>query len=375
MGTISERKRRNGRKSYTAQIRIRREGQIVHSEAQTFERKAAASAWLKKRETELAQPGALDAAKKPAVTLADAIQKYLDTSRMAIGRTKAHVLDTILRHPLAQTRCADITSADISAFALDLAEGWTADGGEQRPRQPQTVGNYLSHLGAVFAVAKPMWGYDLDRSAFQDATVVNKRLGVIQKSKSRDRRPSRDELDRILTHFKDRSARAPTTIPMVEIILFALFSTRRQEEITRILWHDFQEDEKRVLVRDMKHPGQKQGNDQWCDLPARALNVILSMPRDSDRIFPCSADAISAAFTRACHVLGIEDLHFHDLRHDGVSLLFEQGLSIPHVAAVSGHRSWASLKRYTHLRQVGDKYAGWAWLPMDPAHDPQQDST
>jgi len=50
------------------------------------------------------------------------------------------------------------------------------------------------------------------------------------------------------------------------------------------------------------------------------------------------------------------------LRHDGVSRLFELGWNIPHVAAVSGHRSWSSLKRYTHLRQAGDKYAGWPWL-------------
>ena len=55
------------------------------------------------------------------------------------------------------------------------------------------------------------------------------------------------------------------------------------------------------------------------------------------------------------------DLHLHDLRHDGVSRLFEIGRNVPQVAAVSGHRSWPSLKRYTHLRQTGDKYAGWKW--------------
>ena len=27
---------------------------------------------------------------------------------------------------------------------------------------------------------------------------------------------------------------------------------------------------------------------------------------------------------------------------------------------VSGHRSWQSLKRYTHIRERGDKYADWA---------------
>jgi integrase len=80
-----------------------------------------------------------------------------------------------------------------------------------------------------------------------------------------------------------------------------------------------------------------------------------------NRTFPANTDAISAAFTRACKFLRIEDLHFHDLRHDGVSRLFELGWNIPQVACVSGHRSWASLKRYTHIRQRGDKYAGWKW--------------
>jgi integrase len=84
------------------------------------------------------------------------------------------------------------------------------------------------------------------------------------------------------------------------------------------------------------------------------------MPK-RERLFPYSTDAISAAFTRACKFLEIPNLRFHDLRHDGVSRLFEIGTSIPHAAAVSGHRSWTSLKRYTHLRQTGDKYAGWKW--------------
>jgi hypothetical protein len=40
------------------------------------------------------------------------------------------------------------------------------------------------------------------------------------------------------------------------------------------------------------------------------------------------------------------------------------GATIPQAASVSGHRSWSSLKRYAHLRQTGDKYAGWPWLDM-----------
>lgn len=49
--------------------------------------------------------------------------------------------------------------------------------------------------------------------------------------------------------------------------------------------------------------------------------------------------------------LGIEDLHFHDLRHEACSRLFELGtLDIMEIAAISGHKSLAMLKRYTHLK-------------------------
>ena len=109
----------------------------------------------------------------------------------------------------------------------------------------------------------------------------------------------------------------------------------------------------------MKNPGDKAGNNVWCNLPEPAAKIVDAQPKTAPQIFPYNGDAISAAFTRACKVLDIEDLHFHDLRHEGVSRLFEMGLNIPLVAAVSGHRSWSSLKRYTHVRQTGDK---WAWL-------------
>ncbi|MET3579963.1 hypothetical protein ABID19_002994 [Mesorhizobium robiniae] len=58
------------------------------------------------------------------------------------------------------------------------------------------------------------------------------------------------------------------------------------------------------------------------------------------------------------------------MRHDGVSRLFELGFNIPKVASNSGHRSWTSLKRYTHLRQTGDKYDGWKWLTEVTKNDP-----
>lgn len=189
---------------------------------------------------------------------------------------------------------------------------------------------------------------------------VCKRMGFTARSGQRDRRPTIDELDKLVDYFEARRARRRDCIPMADVVRFALFSTRRQEEITRLRWDDLDVEHSRVLVRDMKHPGEKIGNDQWVELPPEAIAVVLAQPRRQACIFPYSGESISAAFTRACQFVGIVGLTFHDLRHEGVTRLFELGWTIPQVAAVSGHRSWQSLKRYTHVRQRGDKYADWA---------------
>jgi integrase len=356
MGTIVERKRKDGTVAYLAQIMRRNRGKI-YRESMTFERRKAAQTWLDKREEALDQPGALDAALKAVCvtdpTLGEAIDRYIAESERAMGKTKAQVLRALKGYTIADMRCSEIASHDIVALAHELKPG----------RRPQTVQNYLSHLGAIFAIARPAWGFPLDQQAMKDASVVAKRLGLTTKSRERDRRPTLEDIERLMDHFAERSTRRPGVAPMDRIIAFALFSTRRLDEITRITWADFEPEAKRVMVRDMKNPGDKAGNNVWCDLPEQAVNIIKAMPREGAKcIFPYGTDAIGAAFTRACKTLGIEDLHFHDLRHEGVSRLFEIGLNIPHVASVSGHRNWTSLKRYTHLRQTGDKWAGVTWL-------------
>ena len=350
MGSIIGRTRKDGTTTYSAQILIKRKGEIVHRESQTFDRKQAAKAWLARRETELGEPNGLD--RKNDVKLAEVIDRYIRESEREMGRTKSQVLAKIKEYDIAERRCSEIKSQHLVEFAKSLKV------------QPQTRGNYLSHLAAVFRVARPLWGYPLDVQPIDDAMIAMRKLGIIAKGNSRDRRPTLDELDRLITHFENVRAHRPRSAPMAKIIGFAIFSTRRQEEITRITWVDYDKAAARVWIRDMKNPGDKKGNHVLCELPPEAVEIIESMPRTAAEIFPFSTDAISAGFTRACQQLDIEDLHFHDLRHEGVSRLFELGKTIPQAAAVSGHRSWSSLQRYTHLRQTGDKYAGWRWLPI-----------
>jgi integrase len=350
MGSIIGRTRKDGTTAYLAQILLKRKGQIVHREVQTFDRKQAAKAWVARRETELSDPGAFD--RKNDVKLADVIDRYTRESERQMGRTKTQVLAKIKEYEIADLRCSEITSPRLLEFAKSLKV------------QPQTRANYLSHLAAIFRVARPLWGYPLDLQQMDDATVAMRKLGTISKGNSRERRPTLEELDRLMIHFEKVQAHRPRSAPMMKIIAFAIFSTRRQEEITRITWTDYDKAAGRVLVRDMKSPGDKKGNHVLCELPPEANEIIESMPRVAPEIFPYSTDAISAGFTRACQQLEISDLRFHDMRHEGISRLFELGMTIPQVAAVSGHRSWTSLQRYTHLRQTGDKYTSWRWQPI-----------
>jgi len=369
MGSITPRKRKNGSTAYLAQLVIKRDGHTVLRQNKTFDRRQAAAAWLEKRENELSKPGALERAAGGDPILAKVIDRYIEESEKELGKTKTQVLRSIKSFAIANKHCSQIGSPDIVEFATEKLNSGV---------QPQTVGNYMSHLGAIFSIARAAWGYELDPQTMADAWTVAKKLGIVSKSKERDRRPTMGELNDLMTHCSERQRRRNSSAPMQKIIAFAIFSTRRQEEIVRIRWSDLDVEGKRVLVRDMKNPGEKKGNDVWCDLTDEALQITLSMPKLADEIFPYTTDAIGAAFTRACYLLGINTknmpeekrLKFHDLRHDGVSRLFEMGWNIPHAAAVSGHRSWQSLKRYTHLRQIGDKYAGWTWLKVATAPIP-----
>lgn len=352
MGTISVRERKDKSIGYTAQIRLKRDGRAVYSEAKTFDRRQAAAAWIVKREKELARPGGIEAAAQADPLFSEVIGKYVRESIKVIGRTKAQVLNAVARAPIGEKRCSELGSTDYVEFAKSLDV------------LPQTASNYMSHIGAVVNVARPAWGYPLSEQALRDARRVLSHLGHTGKSAKRERRASFAELDLLLEHFVGIRKRHPNSVPMQYIVPFAMFSTRRQEEIVTIKWSNLDKEGSRILVRDMKHPGQKIGNDVWCDLPPEAMQILSAIPRHEgeDRLFPHTTDAVGAAFSRACKFLQIEDFRFHDLRHEGTSWLFEQGLSIPRVAAVTGHRSWTSLKRYTHIRETGNRFADWPWL-------------
>ncbi|WP_283805890.1 tyrosine-type recombinase/integrase [Bradyrhizobium sp. ARR65] len=128
--------------------------------------------------------------------------------------------------------------------------------------------------------------------------------------------------------------------------------------MARVEWCDFDARGRMLLIRNRKDPRKKKGNDQRIPLldvsGYDACKIIEEQGRFSNiregRIFPYSGRSVGTAFRRQCQKLKIDDLHFHNLRHEATSRLFETGLSIEQVALVTGHKDWKMLRRYTHLR-------------------------
>lgn len=146
---------------------------------------------------------------------------------------------------------------------------------------------------------------------------------------------------------------------MWAITQFAICTAMRLSEITRLAWADLDIEAKTVTIRDRKHPRSKKGNDQTVPLlrdPTKIdgliidpIDIIKLQSRNEAKIFPYEAATVSTGFTRGVTACGIDDLRFHDLRHDGVSRLFVAGYSIDQVSIVSGNSDWNMLRRYTQI--------------------------
>jgi len=173
-----------------------------------------------------------------------------------------------------------------------------------------------------------------------------KRAGLTGNPEDRERRPSNEELELLLVHTQHN--RALRRIRYHDIIRFAVDSCMRLDEICSLRWSDLDAKNGTIVVRLRKHPVNK--TDQVVPLMGESQAIIEAQPRTGEKIFPFNTDSVSNGFRRVCNHLGIENLHFHDLRHEGISRLFERGYQIQEVAIVSGHRDWKSLKRYVNLK-------------------------
>jgi integrase len=353
MATIVARKRSDGTTAYTAQIRLRRGGVIIHSEAKTFARKATAKAWAAEREEQIRRdPSATTRAEHAGVTVGDLIRRYV-AAREAIeplGRSKGQHLNLLLSFDIADVPALRLTTQRLVEHV---------QGRRERGTGGATVGNDLIWLRVVFRFARTALGVPVDPHVLDDATEVCRSERMIARSNRRKRRPTDAELLRITERFKSlwsRPRRNPGP-PMHLILWAAIYSCRRLDELFRMRLSDFDRENRTWLIRDLKHPDGSAGNDKVMLVTDRFLSVvdaILALPgRDpnEDRLLPYRARTVGTYWQRQMKVLGIEDLHYHDLRREGASRLAEDGWTIPEIQRVTLHDSWGSLQVYVNMQR------------------------
>lgn len=281
------------------------------------------------------------------MTFGTLLTRYIEhlESVEPIGRSKRSTIHVLTHSPIGSVSIHALTAPVIIEHCRQrkLAGISTA-----------TINGDLVYIRTACKTGRAMFGLDIDMQAVEDATAQLKSLGWISGSRKRTRRPTEDELTRLRAYFVDRSARRNNALPMADLMDFAITSCRRQEEITKLRWDTIRDSDRTAVISDLKHPRHKTGNDRRFKLLQDAWDIIQRQPRtESPLVFPFVSTTLGAAFTSACRTLEIADLHFHDLRHHGVSLLFERGYSIQEVQMISLHDSWTTLQRYTHL-QPGD---------------------
>lgn len=341
MAHILARKQKNGSIRYTANVRIRQGKTTVHQESKTFSHLGAANKWAKMREVALEDPAELIRARYGEKSLSHLIRWYIDAFGTVSKwqRTKQAQLQFLENHRIGKCNALAMTAATL----IDHVRSRRADGAG-----PATVGNDLTWIGVVLRAASSLNQAPVDPEIVEKARIACRELRLLAKSRRRDRRPSAEELRKLDEHFRSRDGRAD--IPMRDILWFAIHSARRQAEICRIEWTDNDTRARAGWVRDAKHPKAKEGNHKQFKYTQEGWEIVQRQPETDSYIFPYDPKSVGAAFTRACHILGIKDLRFHDLRHEATSRLFEAGYQIHEVAQFTLHDSWNELKRYTHLR-------------------------
>ena len=297
-------------------VQVRRKGRYV---SETFRRRKDAEEWALDNERRIDRGEApRQAGHTDPTTFGHLVNLHLSDMR-EVGkcprRSKAFSLES-LQKKLGKVRIVDLNRERLVTFGRDRAREGAG---------PVTIGADLSYVKMIISHAAAVHGVEVSVEPVDLARIALKRLGLIGKAKSRDRRPTYDELDRIIAHLEGNPRQS---IPVGRIIRFAVATAMRQDEICRLRWQDVDAEKRTVIIRDRKDPREKTGNHQKIPLlnttgidSWQLLQEQAKVSGSGDRVFPYNGRSVGTAFRRACRELGIDDLRFHDLRHEAASRL------------------------------------------------------
>jgi integrase len=307
------------------QVQVRRKGHSYLSK--TFDLKRDAETWARETERALERGNQAQALILARETSFDTLLKRYGEEISPAKRGAAverYRIRALRRQSIAEVTLANLRPADFARYR-----------DERLARvQAATVLRELSLAQRVLEVAIKEWGYSLPENPAK----------LIAKPKApppRERRLYPAEEALLL-----KAARRSKNPQIYPAIVLALETAMRRGELLSLKWRDV-DLERRLLTLHTT----KTGRPRTIPLSQRATDQIRALQgRDPERILPGSANALRLAWQRLTKRNDIEDLTFHDLRHEAVSRLFEKGLSIPEVALISGHRDPRMLFHYTHLK-------------------------
>lgn len=267
------------------------------------------------------------------MTLAEALKQY--QSRVSIlkkgYKQECYRIEQLSNTSLGQKQIRDITSVDIASYRDERLTNYNAK--TKKLLSPSTVRLELSLLSNLFEIGKIEWG-------ICDDNPVQK----IRKPKmppGRERRVTAREERLILRYCHNYSNNE-----LYSIVVLALETAMRQGEILGLHWEHLN-----LKTRVAHLPETKNGSKRDVPLSIKARDALVRLGvKPAGRVFGYQSEGIKSTWRYMCQKLEIENLHFHDLRHEAISRLFELGtLDLMEIAAISGHKSLSMLKRYTHL--------------------------
>lgn len=321
------------------------------SQTKTFRAKRDAERWARQIESEMERGVFVQRTESEQTTLNELLDRY---SREVLPTLKGGYREQsrikALQNSLGAYSLAVLNSSMIAKYRDKRLSTISEKTG--RLVSAQTVKHELGLLQRALKMAVMEWGIALP-GGIPTATVKKPSLPP-----ARNRRLVDDEEERLLAACDE--ARNAWLRP---VVVFAIETAMRAGEIVET-WKLNKKTGKREMVsiglqwsevnlkkRTAHLPETKNGNARTVPLSSRAVTVLEALPRNLDgRVFGVTYEGIHQSYVRACRRAGIKGLTFHDLRHEAITRLAEQGLTIMELQAISGHKTMQMLLKYTHLR-------------------------
>ncbi len=130
----------------------------------------------------------------------------------------------------------------------------------------------------------------------------------------------------------------------------------RLGEITNLQWVDVDLVRREIHLRSNGEFRVKGGKPRTIPMNDWVYHFLASKARRSEHVFskrngcPLNGPAVSRRFKSYVRRAGLsERIHFHSLRHTGISWLINKGVPLPFVQRIAGHSSLTVTEIYTHL--------------------------